>query len=160
MTARGRRAARWAAVVAWTLFVWSRSLFDGPDSAAQSNVVVALVRPLLEALGVRDASLMSLLVRKAGHFCEYAVLGGLASWADGPRPVKAPLVRQAPLLALALAVAALDETIQLFVPGRTGSPRDVLIDGCGAAVGLVALGAARHAPRRRRQGPSQGPTPR
>ena len=41
-------------------------------------MVVSLVRPVFEALGVTDVDLMSLIVRKGAHFSEYAVLGVLA----------------------------------------------------------------------------------
>ena len=59
----------------WTLFIWSRSLFAGPESLAQSDAVVNLMRPLLVGFGVHDANAMSFLVRKAGHVSEYLVLG-------------------------------------------------------------------------------------
>ena len=40
-------------------------------------------------------------------------------------------------LVLTTLVPCLDETIQLFVPGRSGSPRDVAIDLAGAATGAL-----------------------
>jgi len=35
--------------------------------------------------------------------------------------------------------AATDEFHQLFVPGRSGQVKDVLLDSCGAAVGVLIL---------------------
>lgn len=139
MTSKRATALRWSLVAAWMLFVWSRSLFDGPDSTAQSNVIVTIVRPLLEALGVRDAALMSFLVRKACHACEYAVLGWLLAWTGRAGDGRRTKLRAWAPLALAVATASIDETIQLFVPGRSGALRDVLIDCCGATVGFVVL---------------------
>ncbi len=45
-----------------------------------------------------------------------------------------------PPLALSAAVATLDELHQSTLPARTGSPRDVAIDLCGALMG-IAIGA-------------------
>ena len=79
----------------------------------------------------------SVLVRKAAHFTEYAVLGffmGL-QWVrrDGRSRFWLPE-------GLCLAAACVDEGIQLFVSGRAGQLRDVCIDLCGATLGvLVAL---------------------
>lgn len=127
--------ARWSLVVAWTLFVWSRSLFSGPESSEQSALVVALVRPLFLALGVADVELMTLLVRKAAHFAEYFVLGLLLSLTR--RRLSGMPWGQ---LAYGVAVPCADESIQLLVPGRSAMPTDVLIDSCGMATGL-ALGS-------------------
>lgn len=95
-----------------------------------------LVRPLFEALGVTDVELMTLLVRKCAHFSEYAVLGVLGwnlfgrlrALGEARRPWGALLVA---------AVPVLDETLQLFVPGRSGSPVDVCIDLAGVATGAL-----------------------
>jgi len=34
-------------------------------------------------------------------------------------------------------VGAMDETLQLFVDGRAGQIKDVMIDSCGSLVGIV-----------------------
>ena len=39
----------------------------------------------------------------------------------------------------ATVYAATDEFHQLFVPGRSGQVKDVLLDSCGAAVGVLIL---------------------
>lgn len=138
--------ARWLLVVAWACFVWSRSLYPGPQSSSQSAVVVALVRPLLEALGVCDESAMSFLVRKAGHFLEYTVLGALLALtrAGGEGPLW-------PRVLAGVAVPGVDETIQRFVPGRSGQLTDVMLDCCGVAFGMLAVTGIRSARRRCRR---------
>lgn len=134
-----RRSAfwRWAvALCCWVLFIWGHSLIQGPQSALESGMVVALVRPFFEALGVTDVDLMTLVVRKGAHFSEYAVLGvlswGLLSarlreWGRAPFPI-------AYLVAL---VPVCDECLQLFVPGRSGQPTDVMIDLAGICFGAL-----------------------
>jgi VanZ family protein len=50
------------------------------------------------------------------------------------------LGRTAPAVAITLLYAVSDEYHQTFVPGRPGSPLDVLIDAAGV---LIAIGLAR-----------------
>jgi VanZ family protein len=69
-----------------------------------------------------------LVLRKLGHFCEYAVLGVLLLRATGREPVAA---------AAGVAYAASDELHQHFVPGRHAAFRDVAIDAAGVLAGLL-----------------------
>jgi VanZ family protein len=88
---------------------------------------------------------LDLVLRKAAHFAEYALLCALW-W----RPLRTLMgARRAALLALAFAsaYAALDEYHQTFVEGRSGSPVDWLIDTSGAALAAYLL-ATRPARRR------------
>lgn len=127
--------ARWVLVFAWVLFIWSRSLFPGPESTAQSAAVVDILRPAFEALGVTDTTLMSFLVRKAAHFLEYALLGALlGSTSEEGRPGWRQFVP-------GVIAPSADETLQRFVPGRSGQLSDVALDCAGVAFGmLVATG--------------------
>lgn len=77
-------------------------------------------------------------IRKMAHATEYAILGMLMSgavYAYGVCGKK--VVRYAWILAT--IYAATDEFHQLFVPGRSGQFRDVLLDSTGAAVGILIL---------------------
>ena len=49
------------------------------------------------------------------------------------------LGRESAALAVGIAYAASDELHQPFVPGRQGSPLDVLLDSVGVAVGVYAV---------------------
>jgi VanZ family protein len=79
-----------------------------------------------------------LLVKKGGHFLGYGMLGAayLHGLAHGRR-VTVPRVVLA--IALAALYAASDELHQSFVPGRSPSPVDVLIDSAGACAGTLFL---------------------
>ena len=137
--------ARWLLVFAWALFIWSRSLFPGPESTAQSAVVVDILRPAFEALGVTNATLMSFLVRKAGHFLEYAVFGALlGSTPEDGRPGWRQVVP-------GLIVPSADETLQRFVPGRSGQLSDVALDCAGVAFGLFVTTGIRSVRRKYRR---------
>jgi VanZ family protein len=86
-------------------------------------------------------------VRKSAHFVEYCFLAMLLWRLVHFDPGWAACRSWDFLIALLLAVlyAASDEFHQSFVPGRTASLRDVLLDTCGAGFGLAALWAARRA---------------
>lgn len=86
------------------------------------------------------------VLRKLGHMVEYAVLALLlrrALWAHGLDQERNGI----PTAALALLYAVLDEYHQSFVPGREGSPRDVLIDALGIGAALAFL-PGRRSPKR------------
>ena len=75
------------------------------------------------------------IVRKNAHFIAYLVLGVLVINA-----LKMSGIRELELLDwlwICMLYAASDEIHQLFVPGRSGEIRDVMIDSSGAAVGIV-----------------------
>lgn len=83
------------------------------------------------------SSLADLLIKKAGHMAEYAILVLLFRRALLAHAVRLWPQGMAWLLAVLYAVS--DEFHQTFVPGRNGQALDVMIDGLGAT--LAALGA-------------------
>jgi VanZ family protein len=105
--------------------------WDGAQTAAWLG---PLLRALLPAASPEALAAAHLLIRKAGHVIEYAVLAGL--WRRGLGGAWAPL-------GLAVLTACLDELRQSFTPGRDGAMADVLLDSAAAvtALGLIALRA-------------------
>lgn len=93
----------------------------------------------LPAADIPKFDIWDTLVKKGGHMAGYALLA--AAYARGleDRP-------KALWLAWIFAViyALTDEWHQTFVPGRHGSLLDVLIDGTGAGLGLLALNWVRN----------------
>jgi VanZ family protein len=75
------------------------------------------------------------LVKKGGHALGYALLG-LAYYYALPKRVSIGF-RWLLAMLMVILFALSDEFHQSFVEGRTSSIRDVLIDGCGAAVALA-----------------------
>jgi VanZ family protein len=117
------------------IFAASSDLFSSGHSApwlaTLINVIVGHPLPPSQFDAIHFA------VRKAAHFGEYGILGGLllrafragrTSW--NPRWAVGAI-------AVAAAIASLDEWHQMFVPSRTASPLDVLIDTAGAALAQV-----------------------
>lgn len=128
---------KWAfAACAMVLVIWGNSLVPGTGSGSLSLSVMEAVRGFLHSLGLPYEWVTNFLVRKCAHFTEYMVLGVLATHAfdiEGRRTLDVLL----PTAVFLLLVPSIDETIQLFVPGRAGMITDVMIDACGAATGVV-----------------------
>jgi VanZ family protein len=124
------------AIVLMTLFIWGQSLIPAVASSAESGRFVTLLQPLLQTLGI-EPELWHHVVRKAAHMTEYALLG--AAWLGTMIHCKAVSWprKVATSAAVCMAIALGDETIQLFVPGRSGQISDVWVDLTGVAIGCV-----------------------
>ena len=73
-------------------------------------------------------------LRKCAHFFEFCALGATVSLG-----FFTTLKRTAPLASLILCFiyAVSDEIHQIFVPGRACKAKDMFIDLCGAALGII-----------------------
>lgn len=77
-------------------------------------------------------------VRKAAHMTEYAILSILLFfWLERWQLIE--LKKGIIAIFLAMLYAASDEIHQLFVKGRSGSVRDVIIDSVGAVLGVLIM---------------------
>jgi VanZ family protein len=122
-------------VIAWMslIFVASTDLMSGQQT---SRFIGPFLRWLIADISPEGIAAVQLLVRKAAHVTEYAILALLMFRAlAGGRERRAwqPWL----VLGIAAAYAAVDEWHQSFVASRTGSPRDVAIDVCGALLGVL-----------------------
>jgi VanZ family protein len=80
------------------------------------------------------------LMRKSAHFIAYLILGFLVSHAmknEAASTAATLWKRRGASLLLCVAYAISDEFHQIFVPGRGPLLKDVLIDGSGAAIGII-----------------------
>lgn len=119
------------------LFIFSNSAAPGPASSGQSHQVAILVSG---NNSLPAGSRLEEILRKLAHLAEYALLGFLSILCL--RTFTPYLSRHFvwPCL-LGLAVAAIDEAIQINTPGRTALVTDVLLDFCGVMLGtLIAAG--------------------
>lgn len=76
------------------------------------------------------------LVRKGAHLTEYCILGVLSGMAVREYVVRHKVIVN---LLFCFAIACMDETLQRFVPGREGRIFDVMIDTCGAILGIAIV---------------------
>lgn len=114
-------------IILMLAFIWGHSLVPMDESAAESEWFRnTIVNPVLRFLGLGEMS--SHAVRKAAHMTEFAVLAFLLFlfWEK----------RYMISLLCGFAVAAIDETIQVF-SGRGASFADVLIDTAGVLLALL-----------------------
>lgn len=154
MASKPKQLAKAAASIvlaaAWCCFIFFMSANTGDVSQGMSDGLIAQVASMLHPgfsqlsadEQLRVIELWSFPVRKAAHFSEYALFGVLAlnavvqvARARGRFELRWALVFAA--LAFCVLFAAGDEFHQLFVDGRSGQLRDVIIDSCGAAVGVL-----------------------
>ena len=112
--------------------IWGNSLLPGDSSAAVSGGVLAFLGRFLPVLLTETGHTF---LRKAAHFSEFALLGLLFCG----RHRLAKQENPAHLMGFGLAVACIDETIQIFTPGRASSLIDVWIDASGFALGFVMI---------------------
>ena len=115
------------------VFIWGNSLLPGWISGAISDFAKKILE-LLFAQGEPGPENGGFLLRKLAHFTEFTALGMCLCWLFG-------MLGKGRLLPLfcGAAAACVDETIQIFVPGRVSSLRDVCIDSCGVLLGVILL---------------------
>jgi VanZ family protein len=136
-TRRLRYVKNWVPVLFWAalIFVFSTEIFSGGNTA---GVLEPVLRYLFPVLSGRTIDIIHVVIRKFGHFAEYFVLAVLVMRALRQEPG----IRLSPRrLALGLALTALyaltDEFHQAFVPSRSASVADVLLDVFGGICGTV-----------------------
>jgi VanZ family protein len=149
-----RRLWRYGPLVTWACFV----LFASSSNFSASNTS-RIIRPLLLWLfpDISEESLgyVHFLVRKAAHFSEYAVLALLAARAfHTSHQEKLSRLWWLAAFALVACVALADEYHQSFLPSRTGTIYDSLLDMTGGATALAC--AALWLARKRRKPDREG----
>ena len=107
------RVSAWLPVVAWATVIFAFSSISS----------------LGTGLGAWDV-----LLRKAAHLVEFAVLGALLARALSP---------SVPAVVLGCMYAATDELHQTFVPGRVGAPLDWALDSVGVVAGVLLFARVR-----------------
>ena len=116
-------------------FIWSNSVKSQEESREQSAVVSNFLRQILDP----DESIPEVTfhrsVRKAAHFVEFAILGGLIGCLF--QVIRSRTGRGFYVLPVIMVVlvAVLDEYIQTFT-GRGSGLSDVLLDCYGGLFGL------------------------
>ncbi|MCI8644643.1 MAG: VanZ family protein [Lachnospiraceae bacterium] len=127
--------------------IFSFSAKTAVESSRSSNVIVDVLMDEHLIGGVakdpeKVRELLSFLVRKSAHMAEFAVLAMLALFWLSSFPMT---YRRRCILAVLISAcyAATDEFHQLFVPGRSGEVRDVLVDTAGAVIGILFLSLLR-----------------
>ncbi len=123
----------------WMVFILFLTLQPAEVSSDLSGGIVRLLYNYVEMLNIPITfDGFHIFVRKAAHFSEYLVLGGLLFVALIPYQLK-DKVQFFIVVIVGVLFASIDETIQLFVPGRHGSIVDVLIDTMGVIFSVLCF---------------------
>ena len=131
----------WIAAILWLGLIVAES-----TSFASAENTSRFLYPLLHFLfgvGPDSFSVWHFFIRKTGHFVGYFTLSWLLfrAWRDTfPFPGMSWAIQWARISFFMTAlVACLDEWHQTYLPNRTGSLHDVLLDSAAALVAQVVL---------------------
>ena len=141
----------WLAAALWGCFVLAASS-DAFSAQQTRGILEAVAKTLSLTISPSALERIHIAIRKSAHLLEYAVLAGLffRAWRGGRWP-RWQLIWARRAFSLTLAVAAIDEFHQGFVPSRGSSPWDVLLDSVGAAIMLLLIWAATRSSAQRQQ---------
>lgn len=115
-------------------------LFSAQSGEKSSLFSEHFTENFLRLFGITDVSFgrAEHLLRKTAHFVEFFLLGTvLCLWLGSFR--RSYIFTGLLSFGIALAYAALDEAHQYFVPNRSASLKDVLLDGAGALCGVLLV---------------------
>lgn len=143
MPARMYRVLLWTALLALMSLIFAFSAQPGEASNSMTEAAVIPLAARLASIQEEGGEqltemlymIIGTIVRKMAHLCEYALLGALICLLLRGYGLR---MRWLPAL-LGVAYAIGDEVHQSFVPGRLGTPVDVLIDTAGVIMGLLAV---------------------
>ncbi len=128
----------WMPAIVWMAIIFLGST-DMLSAEHTSRFLIPFLRWFDPQISLAALDQIQFAIRKLGHLTEYAILAMLLWRAlrGGIRwQMKMSILFLVAVLASAI-FAASDEFHQSFVPSRTGSPNDVMIDICGALAGLA-----------------------
>lgn len=127
----------WLPVIMWMamIFIFSTDIFAGSNTSSLFHPVISWLIPSVTS---DQLDTIHLFVRKFGHWTEYAILTFLLIRAVAKQFPQWPINwRCGCSLALAVIYAASDEWHQSFVPSRSASVYDFMIDGFGALCAIL-----------------------
>lgn len=133
-----RKILSWAAVVAWMVLIFFMSAQVAEESNNLSIGITDKIIKEIEKLIPRvqiDRLRFNHIIRKSAHYFTYMVLGLLTCNAlivGGNMGSRTYLTA----MTICFLYAVSDEVHQLFVSGRGGQVKDVLIDSLGSLTGL------------------------
>jgi len=134
----GSRVKNWLPAIAWACLISFFST-DAFSSEHTSRFIIPVLHLLIPQASIETLELLHVIIRKSAHLTEYFVLGVLLHRAlrGDDRGWKLKWALWA--IAIAAAYASLDEFHQVFVPSRTASPWDALLDTVGASAAQIVV---------------------
>lgn len=139
---------RISAVILWMAFIFHLSNQPASISASQSGSFRQMIieMPILGAITkpILTSSIGEFFIRKAAHMFLYFVLAiliysliyNVKYHRNSQKILKSMIIS----LIVVFLYACTDEFHQLFIPGRSGEFRDVMVDTLGGIIGLILIG--------------------
>lgn len=122
--------------VSITFFIFYNSMQNAKESTEMSGGILSLVCSFFNITDQKMIDLTLFIVRKAAHMIEFSAQSfflGMFFFSKGKK-LSSHFIY---VLFLGLLTACIDEFIQLFPEGRSGSVVDVWIDFSGTCIGLL-----------------------
>jgi len=144
-----RFVSHYLPLIAWLAFI-SFASSDSFNAGNTSRIIAPLILWLFPNTSPETLAVVHFITRKIAHFTEYAILGFLAARAFRTSP-RSSINRRWLLICVTLVVinALLDEYHQSFVPSRTASIYDSLIDMAGGLTVLIFIRSRKDAKAQR-----------
>ncbi|BCZ49186.1 teicoplanin resistance protein VanZ [Clostridium gelidum] len=130
-----REIIYWVLLIIWIIGIFIMSNQPANISDSQSGGIIDILSKIGIDMNNIFGQLANFIVRKCAHFFEYMilallVLNVLKLYFDMKQVIIITIV-------FVFLYACTDEIHQLFVPGRSGAIRDVIIDTCGGATTVL-----------------------
>lgn len=132
-----KRAIKWLLVIGFMICIFAFSNEPAIVSDEKSRFVIYVFNLIGINMESAFGTLANFIVRKAAHFMEYFALYLLvfnAIYNDFDKKIS---LKYALIIVFLYSVS--DEFHQLFIPGRAGRIRDVIIDTSGGVLGLILM---------------------
>ncbi len=125
--------------VVMVVFIFTHSLMPAEMSSDESDGVLEILYRIADILHLSTEQINSYIVRKFAHYSEYVMIG-MSLMCCGISYGGKKLLRYIfPVLFFGLLTPVIDETIQLYTPGRSGQVSDVCLDFLGVLTGITAV---------------------
>ena len=116
----------------------STELSDGFISKTIGNIYKITHKNVSEEKLIEIQDKYTVITRKTAHFTIYLILGLLIGMLLKEYNItNKQLIIYGILICMTYAIT--DEIHQIFVPGRSGELRDIIIDTCGSTVGITLI---------------------
>lgn len=126
--------------ILWMIIIFLFSGSNGDKSSNTSGIIVNKIVPIVERIINKKlteeqvSNYISYPIRKCAHITEYLILGILVYLS-----INTYQMDKNKMIILSILICTLysisDEFHQLFISGRSGSIRDILIDSIGILIG-------------------------
>lgn len=140
-----RKILPWVLVILWMslIFFFSHQVATESNELSTGIIskIVNIISKVTPSIEINEANLNH-IIRKAAHFTIYLILGILVTNAlkDGNKS-KLNLILASLVICILYAIS--DEFHQLFIPGRSGEIKDVILDSLGALLGILMMSSVK-----------------